>query len=252
MKFSREGILWLIRERSPSWKALCDFFRVSPRSTVAFLMKPMIRELEDAGLITVSGPAGELRWRQCGHETSIDDFVFQITPLATQVLSALNLSLRELAENPSGRRMIVTPLYSPQKAESADILVLMPFHQSLRALYDDQLKSVAARAGLSIIRADDFFLSGHVVDQVWSAIVQAKILIADCSGRNANVFYEIGLAHAIGKPVILIASNEDDVPFDLRHQRFVRYELGRDTMPDFEEKLLQVIRANLPAPLPVP
>jgi hypothetical protein len=46
-----------------------------------------------------------------------------------------------------------------------------------------------------------------------------KSVIADSSGRNLNVFYEIGLAHAIGVPVILITRSSDDVPFDLRHRR---------------------------------
>ena len=48
-------------------------------------------------------------------------------------------------------------------------------------------------------------------------------MIADCTGRNPNVFYEIGIAHTLGRDVILITQNEADVPFDLRHLRYVQY-----------------------------
>jgi hypothetical protein len=43
------------------------------------------------------------------------------------------------------------------------------------------------------------------------------------SERNPNVFYELGLAHAIGKPAILVAKTEEDIPFDLRHVRVIVY-----------------------------
>jgi hypothetical protein len=72
---------------------------------------------------------------------------------------------------------------------------------------------------------------------VWSAINAAIFLIADCTGRNPNVFYEIGIAHAIGKQTILISQTIDDVPFDLRHLRIVVYEYTPRGMMVFEEAL---------------
>ena len=48
-------------------------------------------------------------------------------------------------------------------------------------------------------------------------------MICDCSGRNPNVFYEAGIAHTLGREVILIAQSDHDIPFDLRHLRYVRY-----------------------------
>jgi nucleoside 2-deoxyribosyltransferase len=52
---------------------------------------------------------------------------------------------------------------------------------------------------------------------------RAEIIVADVTGRNGNVFYELGMAHTIGKPVIIITQNKEDVPFDLRHLRFFKY-----------------------------
>ena len=56
-----------------------------------------------------------------------------------------------------------------------------------------------------------------------SIIARAKVVICDCSGKNSNVFYEAGIAHAIGKEVILITQSKQDVPFDLRHLRYIHY-----------------------------
>src|SRR5260370_42294702 len=58
---------------------------------------------------------------------------------------------------------------------------------------------------------------------VVSLIDRSSLVICDCTGRNPNVFYEIGIAHALGREVILITQVELDIPFDLRHLRFVQY-----------------------------
>ena len=49
------------------------------------------------------------------------------------------------------------------------------------------------------------------------------MVVCDCSDRNPNVFYEIGIAHTLGKEVVLITQSKDDIPFDLRHIRYVQY-----------------------------
>jgi hypothetical protein len=58
---------------------------------------------------------------------------------------------------------------------------------------------------------------------VVSLIDRSRVVIADCTGRNPNVFYEIGIAHTLGREVILITQNNADIPFDLRHLRYVQY-----------------------------
>ena len=54
---------------------------------------------------------------------------------------------------------------------------------------------------------------------VWGAIKGAKVIVADCTDRDPNVFYEIGIAHVIGKPVILLSQTPEDVPFDVSQTR---------------------------------
>ena len=83
------------------------------------------------------------------------------------------------------------------------------------------------------------------MSDIWNAIYDARLIIADCTNRNPNVFYEIGVAHAIGQKVILITQNKDDVPFDLRHLRFIDYEYTPRGMREFESRLKQTIQTEL-------
>jgi hypothetical protein len=68
------------------------------------------------------------------------------------------------------------------------------------------------------------------------------VLIAELTSRNANVFYELGLAHALKKPVVLVSSNEADVPFDLHHIRVIYYDVHD---PFWGQKLIDKIAENI-------
>ena len=72
---------------------------------------------------------------------------------------------------------------------------------------------------------------------VWTAVYRCRAVIADCTTRDPNVFYEIGMAHKVGKPVILITQDESDVPFDLRHLRYIKYAYTPPGMDAFEANL---------------
>jgi len=80
------------------------------------------------------------------------------------------------------------------------------------------------------------------MDQVWSGINNAKVLVAELTKRNPNVFYELGLAHALKKPVVLVSSNEEDVPFDLKHIRVIYYDV---TDPFWGQKLVEKVAENI-------
>ncbi len=80
------------------------------------------------------------------------------------------------------------------------------------------------------------------MDQVWAGINNAKVLLAEMTSKNPNVFYELGIAHALQKPVVLVSSNEDDVPFDLKHIRVIYYE---SSDPFWGQKLLNKVAENI-------
>jgi hypothetical protein len=238
-------ILWLIRQgAATTWSGLCAHFDMNPRErlTQHNMLLAALRELADAHLIKADGEIDELYER-----TKEINISFSVTPLSQHVLHALRLSLSDLAKSDPNQRLIVTPV--PQRTFTtkyeSDILVFMPFSAELEPVYQDHLKSVAQRVGRSIARADDFFTNDQIINEIWTALVSAKLIIADCTQRNPNVFYEIGLAHAVGKPTILITQNSDDIPFDLRHRRYLKYELTPRGMKSFEESLEKTINTIL-------
>lgn len=121
--------------------------------------------------------------------------------------------------------------------------VMMPFSNPLGSYYEKIYKTAIEKAGLKPVRADDeIFGTGKIIDQIFSGISSAKVLIAELTTRNPNVFYELGLAHALHKPVVLISSNEGDVPFDLNHIRVIYYDV---TDPFWGQKLIDKIAENV-------
>ncbi len=112
--------------------------------------------------------------------------------------------------------------------------VMMPFGNWQDLYYKEIFSAAIKDAGMEPVRADELFSTGSVIEQVWEQIQKSKILLADLTNKNANVFYELGLAHAVRKPVVFTTANLEDVPFDLRHLRVIVYDT-RD--PFWGEKL---------------
>jgi len=121
--------------------------------------------------------------------------------------------------------------------------VMMPFAPPLGDYYSKIYEVAIKKAGLNPVRADnEIFGTGKIVDQIWSGITSAKVLVAELTSRNPNVFYELGLAHALKKPVVLVSSNEDDVPFDLQHIRVIYYNVHD---PFWGSKLIDKVAENI-------
>ena len=116
--------------------------------------------------------------------------------------------------------------------------VLMPFGDKvLDAVWTNHLQPAVRAAGLEPLRADQIFSDSPVMDDVWTCITNSRLVIADLTGRNPNVFYELGIAHTIGKNVVQIAQDISDVPFDIRHIRTILYEYTPPGMTGFEKAL---------------
>lgn len=121
--------------------------------------------------------------------------------------------------------------------------VMMPFAEPHSTYYEKVYKPAILKAGLRPVRADaEIFGTGKIIDQVWRGINAAKILVSELTTRNPNVFYELGLAHALRKPVVLVSSNEEDVPFDLHHIRVIYYDMED---PFWGTKLIEKIAENI-------
>ncbi|MBD2102501.1 hypothetical protein [Leptolyngbya sp. FACHB-261] len=242
-RFQGSTILLLLRNGiANDWTSLCIQCRLQPHEyhTAHGILRHTLDELREAGLIEFTAEEGD-RW---GHPAIGK---IKVSKQWEKIQNALGISLTQVSKLDPNKSMIVKPYFGlPNKSiSSADIFVLMPFKPEMKPLYDDHIVKVAADLNLSIARGDDFSTAHSVMLDVWGAICSAKVIIADCTERNPNVFYEIGLGHVIGKPVILITQNNDDVPFDIKHMRYIQYSYTPRGIQEFEKRLTETIKTVL-------
>jgi hypothetical protein len=88
-------------------------------------------------------------------------------------------------------------------------------------------------------RTDDEPPVVSIMDEVWILLNESHFLIADVTGKNPNVSYELGIAHTIGKYVIIISQDKDDVPFDIGHLRYIPYKPDKEGIEELMEEIKQ-------------
>lgn len=154
------------------------------------------------------------------------------------------LDVTEDDSSPSEKTDALKKLGKKVKLSATDsCFVMQPFAAPLGDYYEKIYRPAIEKAGLKPVRADaDIFGTGKIIDQVWRGITQAKVLVAELTSRNPNVFYELGLAHALEKPVVLISASENDVPFDLQHIRVIYYDVND---PFWGNKLIDKVAENI-------
>lgn len=121
------------------------------------------------------------------------------------------------------------------------VFVLTPFHKDFFPTFE-VIKKVCEYADLKCIRGDEKNFKGDIFSNVLRNIVQSKIIIANISGRNPNVMYELGLAHALDKNVILVAETLNNIPVDLQSKRIVTYQNLQDLEKQLPLELLKIIK----------
>jgi hypothetical protein len=109
-------------------------------------------------------------------------------------------------------------------------IVLMPFAASFNDVYRLGIKETASTLGIRCERVDEQIYAEGILDRIYRQIEAADIVIADMSGQNANVFYEVGYAHAKDKLCLLLTDNADDIPFNLKHRRHIVYGSSIETL----------------------
>jgi hypothetical protein len=130
------------------------------------------------------------------------------------------------------------------EATSRLCFVMMPFGGRFDEIYRNLVIPAVVRQGLSALRADEMAGPGFIVEQIRAAIQQARLCIADVTGNNANVLYEIGLAHAMNKPLILLAERGSKLPFDVAHERIILYDEQFDQTADALRRAISVALAG--------
>ena len=101
--------------------------------------------------------------------------------------------------------------------------VLMPFTKEFDDVYRLGIKETAATLNINAERVDEQIFQEGILERIYRQIEVADLVIADMTGQNPNVFYEVGYAHAKSKMCILMTKDADDIPFDLKHRRHIVY-----------------------------
>ncbi len=132
---------------------------------------------------------------------------------------------------------ISAPIRSPGAIRPAFLAI------SYETKFDEVKKTILDAAKLTNFDCEvtgDLLTSGDIMDQVWQGIRGSDVVIADITNNNTNVFYEIGLAHALGKEVIIL-SQYNESPFDIRSHRRLTYQV--DDLNDLKNKLVDAFKS---------
>ncbi|HSS22054.1 MAG TPA: hypothetical protein VLL54_18440 [Pyrinomonadaceae bacterium] len=150
--------------------------------------------LEDAGVVT-----------RVGNE-------YELSKPARQMLNSFTV-----AQGPETRKDI--------RVDYPEVFVVMPFSEDWSDdVFTKMIEPGISDAGFVARRGDSIVRVGNLGTNVWGSITQAGVIVAEVSVHNPNVFYEIGLADALGKPVFLFKQQDATLPADFRGEHYYEYE----------------------------
>jgi hypothetical protein len=124
------------------------------------------------------------------------------------------------------------------------IFVLMPFGDSrLNYIFFNHIKDPLEEDGHTVIRVDDFVRGTSILDDILKCIKDADLIIAELTGNNLNVYYELGRAHGYGKENIIqiCQMKPEQLPFDIRGIRTIQYEDTKKSLFDLLDKIFLLI-----------
>jgi hypothetical protein len=169
----------------------------------------------------------------------LDNCQVKLTPAAQGLSQELGLRLD------GSQPLFGVPPPRPSNAPPL-LFVVMPFGKNLGlGPVERVIRKTGVARGLEVQRGDDVYTVNVFMEDVWASIYQARLVVAECTGRNANVFYEIGLAHGAGRPVILLTQAIGDIPSDLQHRRVVAYTNTPAGRAELARKLDQTLATVL-------
>jgi hypothetical protein len=255
-------VLWTIREQSPiTFDGLLKTIFQAPEghvagtervnvSNAARYLADAVKRLVDNGLVELLDTDHNILDAQLLNASTREllaqasNYVLHVTDTLAFIQDIFELSLYQRAVGKDTQLRFSPSFGNPHPGNWPDVFVVMPFRRELAQTYDNIL-SVARSLELSCKRGDEFLSDESIMTEIWSALWHARVCIADCTDRNANVFYELGIAHTIGKPTILLAQSQEDIPFDVQHRRVIIYENTPKGLRSFRDTLAKALQEEL-------
>lgn len=124
------------------------------------------------------------------------------------------------------------------------VFMVMPFSDNVsNKAYEHCVKKVCNEFNLTIGRSDEIFTTNPIYEDIIKEIQESSIIIVDISGRNPNVFYELGIAHILKQSNTIIITHDmyKEAPFDISHFRIIQYEDSIDGTKNLEEQLRKTL-----------
>lgn len=182
------------------------------------------------------------------------------TPSARQAAEAYGIRLSELADlqqSVANKKQLVArqeDILEQEHTQSAHdpkrskkLFVVMPFAPEFGDVFILGIRDVAERLSVIVERADDIEHNENILETIQAGIRQCDAVVADASTANPNVFYEIGYAHGIDKPTILICRKGEKIPFDIQAKNLIFYSSIVELRERLRKRLCETLCLNGPA-----
>lgn len=167
-------------------------------------------------------------------DLDIDEFEFSRNHWAVKDVDLYRfLLLKDISIGRQRPSVFSIPKHESIKCTSS---AMMPFDKSFDKVYES-IQIASKNLSLECKRADDIWENQSIIQDVVSLIDRSCIVVCDCTGRNLNVFYEVGIAHTLGREVILITQADNDIPFDLKHIRYLKYLNNSEGLTELTKSL---------------
>ena len=127
------------------------------------------------------------------------------------------------------------------KIDAEQVFVLTPFNSEFVDAFIT-VKEVCNDFKFRCIRGDEEFVSEDILPVILTQILKSRFIVANITGRNPNVMYELGIAHAFGKNVIIVAENFTDIPFDLNNKRIILFEDLNDLSAKLDSSIKDLLK----------
>lgn len=165
----------------------------------------------------------------------IESFLDETFPADVEFVSA----------KPSERRITFSPIVfrvPDGKVERDLVAVMMPFRSEFDNVFE-AIKRSCESISLRGVRADDIWEDSTFIQDIFSLIFRAQVVVVDFTGKNPNVMYETGIAHTLGKRVIPITQYIEDIPSDMNHHRALKYLRNSEGLRELTAQLTRRLQS---------
>jgi hypothetical protein len=223
------GIVMLLLQRATKDRSNSEYNELKQRAQLSDMRESFERQLE---IINSQLLSSEQRWKEVNHLLLSAQQNTTFAPSITRKSEVVKEFPKFLLE------MGISPELNP--VDDDLVFVLTPFDRDFEEDFD-AVKRTCDSVGLKCIRGDETHARGDILVHVLTMMIRARFVIANITSRNANVYYELGIAQALGKSAILISRDLKKLPFDLQSQRVLLYQNPDDLKSKLSEMLLRTV-----------